>query len=165
MTRRVVNAIRSAPERNRYVRGLRAWAGFSQRGVNVERSARAAGRSKYSYRALIRLGLDGIFAFSTVPIRAAMVLGASGVAATVVYATWAVFERLFLHRSPQGFTAIILVITFLAGLNLFFLGIVGEYVGRVYEEVKARPPYVVEAIISGVDELQPGVPPSAMARM
>lgn len=147
ITRRVLEAMRSAPERNRYLRGLRAWAGFRQTPFAVERAERAGGSSKYSYRALIRLALDGLFAFSTVPIRAAMFLGALGIGVAVLYSLWAVFERLLLNRAPQGFTGIIVVVTFLSGMNLFFLGVIGEYVGRVYDEVKARPLYVIERIV------------------
>jgi dolichol-phosphate mannosyltransferase len=147
ITRRVLNAMRSAPERNRYLRGLRAWAGFRQRPLPVERAERAGGTSKYSYRALIRLALDGLFAFSTIPIRAAMFLGALGVGLAIVYVIWVVFQRIFLNRAPQGFAAIIVTITFLSGMNLFFMGVIGEYVGRVYEEVKGRPMYVVDQVV------------------
>jgi dolichol-phosphate mannosyltransferase len=147
MSRRVVDAIRSAPERNRYLRGLRAWAGFRQEGVVVQRAARTAGESKYSYRALIRLALDGLFAFSIVPIRAAMFLGAVTILVVLVFVLYAIYARLVLDRSPQGFTAIILIMTFLSGVILFFLGVVGEYVGRVYEETKARPLYVVDRVL------------------
>lgn len=147
MTRRVVDAIRSAPERNRYLRGLRAWAGFRQCGIVVERAARAGGASKYSYGALFRLALDGLFAFSIVPIRAAMFFGALATLGATVFALYAVYAKLVLDRSPQGFTSILLVVTFMSGVILFFLGVVGEYVGRVYEETKARPLYVVEEIL------------------
>lgn len=146
MTRRVVDAIRSAPERNRYLRGLRAWAGFRQCGIVVERAARAGGVSKYSYGALFRLALDGLFAFSIIPIRAAMLLGALATLGATIFAVFAVYAKLVLDRSPQGFTSILLVVTFMSGVILFFLGVVGEYVGRVYEETKARPLYVVEEI-------------------
>ncbi|MGH7523457.1 MAG: glycosyltransferase family 2 protein [Gemmatimonadales bacterium] len=151
MSRRVVDAIRSAPERNRYLRGLRAWAGFRQQGIIVERAARSAGQSKYSYRALIRLALDGLFAFSIVPIRAAMFLGALTILVAMVFVLYAIYAKLMLHRSPQGFTAIILIMTFLSGVILFFLGVVGEYVGRVYEETKARPLYVVDRVLGDGD--------------
>ena len=147
MSRRVVAEIRSAPEHNRYLRGLRTWVGFRQVGLEVERAERFAGKSKYSLGALIRLGFDGIFAFSTAPLRAAAVLGAIGMLLSSVFALYSVYARLVLDRSPQGFTAIIVVVTFLAGLNLFFLGIIGEYLGRVYEEAKARPLYVVGRLI------------------
>lgn len=151
MSRRVVDAIRAAPERNRYLRGLRAWAGFRQQGVVVERAARSAGQSKYSYRALIRLALDGLFAFSIVPIRAAMFLGALTILVAMVFVLYAIYAKLVLDRSPQGFTAIILIMTFLSGVILFFLGVVGEYVGRVYEETKARPLYVVDRVLGDGD--------------
>jgi len=147
MSRRVVAEIRSAPEHNRYLRGLRTWVGFRQVGLEVERAERFAGKSKYSFGALVRLGFDGIFAFSTAPLRAAAVLGAVGMVLSSLFALYSIYARLVLHRSPQGFTAIIVVVTFMAGLNLFFLGIIGEYLGRVYEEAKARPLYVVGRLI------------------
>jgi glycosyltransferase involved in cell wall biosynthesis len=147
ITRRVLEAMKSAPERNRYLRGLRAWAGFRQVAFPVERAERAGGRSKYSYRALIKLALDGLFAFSTMPIRAAMLVGACSVFAAMLYAIWVVIEKIVFNRAPAGFAAIILIVTFLGGMNLFFLGVIGEYVGRVYEEVKARPMYVVERMV------------------
>lgn len=149
MSRRVVNEIRRAPEHNRYLRGLRTWVGFRQIGIAVERDARVAGRSKYSVRGLLRLALDGIFAFSTTPIRAAALLGALAMSAATLFALYAVYARVVLHQAPQGFTAVIVVVTFLSGINLFFLGIIGEYVGRVYEEAKARPHYIVKQLIRG----------------
>jgi glycosyltransferase involved in cell wall biosynthesis len=147
LTRRVVNAIRSAPERNRYLRGLRAWAGFRQCGIVVERAPRAGGESKYSYGALFRLALDGVFAFSIIPIRAAMFLGALATLGAVIFALYATYARVVFDRSPQGYTSILVVVTFMSGVILFFLGVVGEYVGRVYEETKARPLYVIEEIL------------------
>lgn len=147
MSRRVVDEIRRAPEHNRYLRGLRTWVGFKQTGIRLERQERFAGRSKYSVRALIRLAFDGIFAFSTAPLRAAAVLGTVAVLLATLFAFYAVYARLVLHQSPQGFTAVIVVVTFLSGMNLFFLGVIGEYVGRVYEESKARPLYVIDQLI------------------
>jgi dolichol-phosphate mannosyltransferase len=149
LSARVVEAIRSAPERHRYLRGLRAWAGFRQLGIPVERSARVSGRSKYSLRKLLRLASDGIFSFSIIPIRVAAAVGAITVLFTSLFALFALYARLFLDRSPQGFTALILVITFVSGVNLLFLGVIGEYVGRVYEEVKGRPLYVVRSVFRG----------------
>lgn len=143
MSRRVVEQLRQAPERHRFLRGLRSWVGFRQQALPVERQERRAGRSKYGLRRLVGLALDGLFAFSIVPIRAAALLGAIAMALSTTFALYALYARLVLRQSPQGFTALILVITFLSGVNLFFLGIVGEYVGRVYEEVKRRPLYIV----------------------
>lgn len=149
LSRRVVDEIRRTPERNRYLRGLRAWAGFPQIAVPVERAARHAGTPKYSMRRLVELGLDGIFSFSILPIRAAAVLGLVSVGLTVLFALYATWARLVWDRSPQGFTALLVVVTFVSGVLLFFLGVIGEYVGRIYEEVKGRPIYVVDRVVGG----------------
>jgi dolichol-phosphate mannosyltransferase len=147
MSRRVVTEIRRSPEHNRYLRGLRTWVGFRQAGLPIERAERSAGRSKYSLGALVGLALDGIFAFSTAPLRAAALLGGVAVAASVLFSLYAIYARIVWQRSPQGFTSLIVVMTFLSGMNLFFLGIIGEYVGRVYEEAKSRPLYVIARVI------------------
>jgi dolichol-phosphate mannosyltransferase len=143
ISRRVVEQLRRLPEHHRYLRGLRSWVGFRQIGIPVDRAERHAGRSKYSLRKLFELASDGIFAFSIVPLRAATLLGVVATALSGLFSAYAVYARLFLKRSPQGFTALVLLITFLSGILLFFLGIIGEYVGRLYEEVKARPLYIV----------------------
>jgi polyisoprenyl-phosphate glycosyltransferase len=142
MSRRVVDEIRKMPEHHRYLRGLRKWVGFRQVGIPIERSARHAGRTKYSPLKLLKLASDGIFAFSIVPLRAAAIIGVAAIALSMLFSLYSLYARFWLH-SPQGFTALVLVVTFLSGINLFFLGIIGEYVGRVYEETKARPHYVV----------------------
>jgi dolichol-phosphate mannosyltransferase len=142
MSRRVTDEIRRMPEHHRYIRGMRTWVGFRQTGIPIERSARHAGSTKYSPLKLLKLASDGIFAFSIVPLRAAAIVGATATALSILYALYALYVKFHLH-SPQGFTALILAITFLAGVNLSFLGIIGEYVGRAYEEAKGRPHYVV----------------------
>jgi glycosyltransferase involved in cell wall biosynthesis len=147
MSRRVVEEMRRMPEHHRYLRGLRTWVGFRQVGVPIERAARHAGRTKYSTFRLLKLASDGIFAFSIVPLRAAAILGATAILLSFSFATYSLFAKFFLHQAPQGFTALIVVITFLSGINLFFLGIIGEYVGRVYEETKARPHYVIRKVL------------------
>lgn len=146
MSRRVVDLVRQAPERHRYLRGLRSWAGFRQTGIPVERDARHSGRSKYSVRKLFQLAFDGILSFSTVPLRAAMLAGTLAVAASVLFALYSVAVRVFSGQAPQGFTAQIVVFTFLSGVQLLFLGVIGEYVGRIFEQVKQRPLYVVGRI-------------------
>jgi len=146
LSRRVVDEVRKMPEHHRYLRGLRTWVGFRQIGVPIERSARHAGHTKYSPLKLIKLASDGIFAFSIVPLRAAAMVGAIAIALSSLFAIYALYAKFWLH-SPQGFTALILAVTFLSGVNLFFLGIIGEYVGRVYEETKGRPHYVVRKVI------------------
>jgi polyisoprenyl-phosphate glycosyltransferase len=146
MSRRVIQEIRKMPEHQRYLRGMRTWVGFRQIGIPIERSARQAGRTKYNPLKLLMLAFDGIFAFSTVPLRAAAILGLTAIGLSVLYSLYALYARFFLH-SPQGFTTIILIVTFLSGVNLFFLGIIGEYIGRIYEETKARPHYIIGRIV------------------
>ena len=115
MSSRVVQAIRDSPERQRYLRGLRAWVGFRQCGLEIDRLERHAGESKYSTSKLAELALDGIFAFSTVPLRLATILGALAVAIAMAWALFVVYAKLFLDRSPQGFTSVIITIVFLSG--------------------------------------------------
>jgi polyisoprenyl-phosphate glycosyltransferase len=154
MSRRVVEHLRSMPEHHRYLRGLRSWVGFRQAGVEVERAERHAGRSKYGFLRLLKLASDGLFAFSIVPIRAAAILGAAAVASSSLFALYSLYAKFVLHQSPRGFTAQVLLFTFLTGVLLFFLGIIGEYVGRVYEEVKARPHYIVGRLVGNVSSLE-----------
>jgi polyisoprenyl-phosphate glycosyltransferase len=146
MSRRVTEEIRRMPEHHRYLRGMRTWVGFRQIGIPIERANRRAGHTKYSPLLLLKLATDGIFAFSIVPLRAATILGAIAVIVSLLYAAYATYVKFWLH-APQGFTALILAITLFSGLNLFFLGIIGEYVGRVYEESKGRPHYVIRKLI------------------
>jgi glycosyltransferase involved in cell wall biosynthesis len=147
VSRRVVEELRRMPEHHRFLRGMRSWVGFRQIGVPVERSERHSGKSKYGFLRLVKLALDGIFAFSIVPIRAAAFLGAGVTALSSLYALYALYARVFLQESPKGFTALIVAVTFLSGVTLFFLGVIGEYVGRIYEETKARPIYVVNRVV------------------
>jgi polyisoprenyl-phosphate glycosyltransferase len=147
MSRRVIDEIRRMPEHHRYLRGLRTWVGFRQIGIPIERSARQGGRTKYSAFKLLKLASDGIFAFSIVPLRAASIVGAAAIFFSTLFSLYSLYAKFWLH-SPQGFTALIIVITFLSGINLFFLGIIGEYVGRVYEETKARPHYIVDRVVN-----------------
>lgn len=149
LSRRVVDELNRLPERHRYLRGLRTWVGFRQIGIPVERDARAGGEPSYTVGKLLRLAFDGVFAFSISPLRAAWILGAIASATASLYALWAVFERLFLGGSPRGFTALIVAITFFAGIQLLFLGLIGEYLGRVYDEAKARPHFVVTEVVRG----------------
>jgi polyisoprenyl-phosphate glycosyltransferase len=143
MSRRVIDQLKRMPEHHRYLRGMRSWAGFRQTGLKVERAERHSGKSKYSVMGLMKLATDGIFAFSIVPIRAAALFGALVMFLSGLFLLYAIYARLFLHESPQGFTALIVAVTFFSGIVLFFLGVIGEYVGRIYEETKNRPQYIV----------------------
>jgi glycosyltransferase involved in cell wall biosynthesis len=147
LSRRVISEIKRMPEHHRYLRGMRTWVGFRQTGVEVERSERHSGKSKYSLSRLLKLALDGIFAFSIIPIRAAALAGLFVMILSGLYMAYSIWVKLFSQRSPQGFTAIVVAVTFLSGMILFFLGVIGEYVGRIYEETKARPQYIVRRVI------------------
>ena len=121
---------------------MRTWVGFRQIGIEVERAERHSGKSKYNLMRLLKLAFDGIFAFSIVPIRVAALFGA----AVMFSPACSLFIRFTCVGSAQvatGFTALIVAIMFLSGVVLFFFGVIGEYVGRIYEEIKARPHYVI----------------------
>jgi len=150
MSRRVVEVITAMPERSRFVRGLRAWAGFRQTGLAFERAARAAGKPKYNFRKLFKLATDGLLSFSAVPLRMATYLGLwvsgfafAGAVFTLVQKIFAEqFARIGLAPSP-GFPTIVISVLFLGGVQLICLGILGEYIGRIYDEVKGRPPWII----------------------
>ncbi len=146
MSRQVVDQMRAAPEHNRYLRGLRAWVGFRQTGIVVERDERFAGTTNYGPLKLLKLASDGLFSFSIVPLRAAALLGLAAILLSAGFSVYTLYAKLFLHRAPVGFTSIMLFMSFLAGVQLFFLGIIGEYVGRIYNETKRRPLYVVGSV-------------------
>lgn len=146
ISRRVVNDLRQLRESHRYLRGLRGWVGYRQIGIEIERDQRFASEPKYNLRRLFSLALDGIFSFSSVPIRAAGIFGVGALVLSVFYTLYTLYTKFVLHTAPQGFAAIIVLVTFLAGIHLIFLSVIGEYVGRVYEEVKRRPLYLVDRI-------------------
>jgi dolichol-phosphate mannosyltransferase len=144
ISRRVVHEMRAAPERNRFLRGIRAWVGYRQVGLEVPRDARAAGHTKYPFTKLLKLAADGIFSFSTTPLRIATLIGICTIAAGALFALYAAYVRLVLHRAPEGFTALTFLLIIFSGIQLISLGLVGEYVGRIYHEVKNRKSYVVD---------------------
>jgi len=146
ISRRAADAMRSLDERQRYLRGVRSWVGFRQIGIDVERAARATGESKYGVWRLVGLALDGLFSFTVIPLRIAMVIGVAAVGLTSSYGLYALWVRLVDGRSPEGFTAILGTLVLVFGVNLFFLGVIGEYIGRIYREVKSRPRYLVEQV-------------------
>lgn len=153
MSYRVVAELRGMREQHRYLRGLRSWVGFRQIGIEVERAARAQGETKYTPMKLLKLASDGLFAFSIVPLRVAAGLGALAMLASSAFALYSIVAKFIFDTSPRGFTALIVVATFLSGVHLLFLGVIGEYVGRIYEESKRRPLYVVGHIVRGEQTL------------
>lgn len=145
--RRVADIMRSMPERARFVRGLRSWTGFRQIGIEYPRSSRHSGEPKYTFSKLMKLALDGLLSFSVLPLRMATYMGLSIAALSFLASMYYLAGRLMSDRAIPGFATTIIVVLFLGGVQLVTLGVVGEYVGRVYEEVKARPLYVINDTI------------------
>jgi polyisoprenyl-phosphate glycosyltransferase len=143
LDRTVVDELLALPEHNRFLRGLRSWVGYQQVGVEYDRDARNAGAPKYTARRLFRLALDGLLSFSAVPLRAASYLGILVALAGGLYIAVAVASRLWFGGVPDGWTSIIAVVLTVGGIQLLVLGVLGEYLARVYDETKGRPNYLV----------------------
>ena len=143
LDRAVIDQLNAMPERGRFLRGLRTWVGYRQIGVPYERDARLAGKSKYSYRMLFALASDGIFTFSSVPLRLASYLGALVGVAAVAILGWALLQKLRGDELPAGWASLMCVVLGLSSIQLFGLGILGQYVGAIHMEVKRRPAYVM----------------------
>lgn len=147
MDRRVVDVINAMPERTRFVRGMRSWVGFRQTGVAQRRDERFAGEPKYTYWKLVRLALDGLIGFSYRPLQMASMFGAAVSVVSFLLAVILILLKI-VHGIPLvGWTSLIVAILFLGGVQLICLGILGEYVGRIYDEVRQRPPYVVARVV------------------
>jgi polyisoprenyl-phosphate glycosyltransferase len=147
LDRRVVNALNAMPERVRYLRGLRSWVGFRQTAVEFERDPRHAGTVKYTFRKSLKLAINGIVSFSQVPLRLSTYVGLLAACVALVMAGLILYWRLVIPNSPlTGFALILVAIFFLGAVQLVSIGILGEYVGRIYEEVKGRPLYTIGEI-------------------
>ena len=156
LDRSVVDVLNRMPERTRYLRGLRSWVGFRQVAVTFDRDPRFAGDVKYTFRKSFKLAISGIVSFSQVPLRLAMYVGLFAAFVALLMALLILYWRIFVPNSPlAGFTMILVAIFFLGAVQLVSIGILGEYIGRIYEEVKGRPLYTV-AEVSGFETLQPG---------
>jgi dolichol-phosphate mannosyltransferase len=146
MRRAVVQQINAMPERHRFVRGLRCYAGYRQTGMEYARDARASGAPKYTFWKLLELAADGIFTFSAKPLRLATMLGFCSVLAALGYSIYIFLWRLFSDEQLPGFASIIVVVLYLGSVQLFCMGILGEYIGRIHDEVKRRPSYIISRI-------------------
>lgn len=143
LDRAVVDELVALPERHRFLRGLRAWVGFRQTGVEYDRDARTAGASKYSLARLVQLAVSGYIGFSAFPLRASAWLGFAAALTGFALAIWAIATKLLGIDSPRGWASTVAIVLFLGGVQLLVLGVIGEYLGRVYDEVRARPAYIV----------------------
>lgn len=150
ISRRVASAMNQHREDSRFLRGIRSWVGFKQIGVPYERMERQAGVTKYTLRKLIKLATDGIFNFTTLPITILIVLGTLCIASSLVYFVITAVRKFYFHDVPAGFTALLFTIILFGGLQLFFIGVIGEYIQRIFIQVKHRPLYhIKKTIIDG----------------
>ncbi len=144
MSSRVKDYIVSNPEQSLFIRGIRHWVGFRQKGIEYERDSRQAGETKYSFRQLVILAYNGIFSFSNFPIKFLGRIGFFTILFTVVYAIYLLSKRFFWGEVPQGFTTLILAIFFFGGVQLISIRILGEYITRIYDESRGRPHFIVK---------------------
>lgn len=144
ISRKVVDILNSMPEESRYIRGLRAWAGFKQIGVEYERQGRAAGQPKYTFKNLVNLAYNGIFNFSEFPIKLIARCGLFAFAVSLSYSIYALFMKVIYDEVPEGFTALLFTITMFGGIQLLSIGILGEYITRTFFQAKQRPLFIVK---------------------
>jgi polyisoprenyl-phosphate glycosyltransferase len=152
LDRKVVAVMNALPERSRYLRGLRTWCGFRQTSVEFERAGRAAGEPQYTFKKSFKLAMDGLFSFSAVPLRLATYLGLWVSGFAFVGAVFTFLQKIFaeqfanigLSPGPHGIPTLVISILFLGGVQLICLGILGEYLGRIYDEVKGRPRWIIQ---------------------
>lgn len=142
LDRRCVLALRRMREHERYTKGLFCWIGYRKKGIVFDRADRLAGHSKWNFVKLLNLAVEGITSFSTAPLRIATVCGMLSALSSFVYAIYFLCKTLIYGDQAQGFPTLIVVILFLGGLQLFSLGVIGEYVGRIFSETKGRPVYL-----------------------
>jgi len=145
MRRPVADQMRAFPEKNRFLPGLRAWAGFRQTGVEIERGERYDATPRVKLRGLIRLAMDAIFSFSYLPLRIMTFLGVLAAVPSFAYILVVLYYKLFTKKAELGWASILSAVLFLGALQLIAIGVVGEYVGRIYDEVKNRPVFVVKS--------------------
>lgn len=152
MNRKVVDALCALPERNRFMKGIYAWVGYRSIGIPYTPLPRLHGESAYSKLKLIALAWTGITSFSVLPLRLASLTGATLALLAFAYGAIVVVDTLFFHESVPGWPTVVASMMFFAGVQLLFIGILGEYLARVYDEVKGRPPYIVAEVLQGVPE-------------
>lgn len=144
MKRKVVDEMLQFEEKNVYLRGIRAWVGFNQIGIEYERNAREIGESGYSLKKLFKIAKDGIFSFSNVPLRLITISGQIGLLAAIFYTSYVFYLNLVNNIPVRGFSTITILISFFSSLILICLGIIGEYITRIYDEVRDRPHAIIE---------------------
>lgn len=151
MDRKVVDALRSLPERNRFMKGIYAWVGYKSIGIPFTPLPRTHGESTFSRLRLMQLAWTGVTSFSVMPLRLASAVGLILSLLAFIYGFTVVLDKLFFNESVPGWPTVVASMMFLAGVQLLFIGILGEYLARIYDEVKGRPPYIVAEIVPPQD--------------
>ncbi len=144
ISRRAVDYLNVMPEESRYIRGMRSWIGFEQKGIEIERDQRHSGKSKYSFKKLLKLALNGIFNFSEYPIRFIFGLGIFVLFASLIYFGYTFIQKVLYNATPDGFAALLFTIILFGGIQLISLGLIGGYVIRIFFQVKSRPLFIVK---------------------
>ena len=147
ISRRIANILKKMPEESRYLRGMRTWIGFKQIGIKYERNERAAGEPKYDFGMLFKLAYNGIFNFSEVPIRFVSSLGLFTVVSALLYFVSVVIKKYFFHEVIEGFPALLFMVILFGGVQLLAIGIIGEYILRIFFQGKNRPLFIVKSVI------------------
>lgn len=154
ISKRVKEELLILPERHRFVRGLISWIGFKQTGVEFDRKARYKGTTKYPFRKMLKFALDGIISFSYIPLQIASYFGFFVSLISFIYIIWILYEKFFLNSPIIGWSSTMIAILFLGGIQLISIGIIGEYIGRIYDEVKGRPLFIVEKAVNFEDKVK-----------
>lgn len=145
----MVNVLKNMRERNRFIRGLVSWVGFRQTGVEFEREERLSGQTQYPLTKMIRFALDGIFSFSDKPLKIATFVGLLSSALGLLMILWGLYSKFFMPETTvKGWTSVFIAVLFLGGIQLFTIGIIGDYISRIYDESKGRPLYIIEEKIN-----------------
>ena len=157
LDRRVVEVVKMLPERNRFMKGLFAWVGFRSMAVPYERGPRRAGTTKWNYWRLWNFALDGLFSFSTLPLRVWIYVGVLSAATSFLYAIVIILRVVILGVDVPGYASLMTVVLFMGGIQLLSLGIIGEYLGRLFLESKRRPIYLIDGIFESGEIKRPPV--------
>lgn len=145
LDRRAINAIRALRETQRYTKGLYCWVGYNKKEFWFEQADRVAGKSSFNFKGLLNLAIEGILCFTTAPLRLSAILGFVVSFCSLIYLVFVLIKTLVWGESVQGFPTLLCAILLLGGIQLLALGIIGEYIGRIFNETKRRPPYIVES--------------------
>lgn len=145
--REAIDFLNALPEHNRFIRGLRSWTGFESAGIEYERDARFAGETKYTFGKLVKLALDGVTGFSVVPLRLAVYLGFAFAIFAFIFGLAIIIRKIFFFIDVDGWASLSVIVLFMAGIQLAVIGILGEYIGRIYIEAQNRPFYVIKETV------------------